>query len=262
MSQSSSKSTQYLEPRPGVLKKIKHIVVIMLENRSFDNLLGWLYDGEAPPRGQHFEGLHEDLWNPLANIDSDGNPFTEQVYVRKNGQPYRLGRKTIQSKAKFNLPSPDPGEGYRDATYQLYGTYQVDTIYPPWPTTLGYVDNYKNAMLYGTFSFQDAPTDPREIMNCYTPEQTPVLSTLARQFAVCDQWFCSVPSQTLPNRAFVHAATSCGCANNKPKMSCESPTIYNQIQTAIATTAGPISVGPSTAAHRRTRRAWNGSPSL
>ena len=38
-------------------------------------------------------------------------------------------------------------------------------------------------MLYGTFSFQDAPTDPREIMNCYTPEQTPVLSTLARQFA-------------------------------------------------------------------------------
>ena len=26
------------------LSKIEHIVVLMLENRSFDNLLGWLYD--------------------------------------------------------------------------------------------------------------------------------------------------------------------------------------------------------------------------
>ncbi len=230
---SDKSNFQYLDPRPDALKKIKHIVVLMLENRSFDNLLGWLYDHDTPLRGQRFEGLNWDLWNPLSNIDADGNRFMEKVGIRQNGKEYHLGRKKMKSEVNFSLPSPDPGEGYKDATYQLYGTYDVDDIYPPAPLALGYVDNYMNAMLYGTYSFQDAPTDPREIMTCYTPDQTPVLSTLAKEFAVCDQWYCSVPSQTLPNRDFIHAATSCGYVNNKPDNLCDVKTIYNQIQEAI-----------------------------
>ncbi len=231
----SSKDTQYLQPRPKTLKEnIDHIVVLMLENRSFDNLLGWLYEGDnQPPRGQKFEGLSWDLWNPLNNIDSDGNPFTEKVGIRKNGHQFKIGKKAMQGEVDYTLPSPDPGEGYRDATHQLYGNYLVDDVYPPEPTGLGYVENYKNAMLYGTYSFQDAPTDPREIMTCYTPAQTPVLSMLAKEFAVCDEWFCSVPSQTLPNRDFIHAATSCGYTNNKPDNICDVQTVYNQIQEAI-----------------------------
>jgi phospholipase C len=35
-----------------------------------------------------------------------------------------------------------------------------------------------------------------DIMGCHTAEQLPVLSTLAREFAVCSWWFCSVPSET------------------------------------------------------------------
>lgn len=225
--------SQYLEPRPEALEKIEHIVVLMLENRSFDNLLGWLYDKEKPLRGQRFEGLNEHLWNPLDNIDSNGHPFTEKVGVRKNGQPYKLGHTSIKAEENFHLPDPDPGEGYRDATHQLYGTYVVNDLYPPPPTGLGYVNNYKNAMLYGTFVYHDAPTDPREIMTCYTPEQVPVLSELAKQFAVLDQYFCSVPSQTLPNRDFIHAATSNGYVNNKPNNQVPAKTIYNQIQDAI-----------------------------
>ena len=84
-------------------------------------------------------------------------------------------------------------------------------------------------MLYGTYSFYDAPTDPRKIMTCYTPEQTKVLSELAKNFAICDQYYASVPSQTLPNRSFVHAATSDGNVNNSPNPFCHSKTIYNQI---------------------------------
>jgi phospholipase C len=38
-----------------------------------------------------------------------------------------------------------------------------------------------------------------------TPDQVPVLSTLAKQFALCDRWFASAPCQTWPNRWFVHA---------------------------------------------------------
>ena len=74
-------------PPPAGLQRIKHIVMLMLENRSFDNLLGWLYDTAPPARGQPFEGLNRGLWNPLDNIDLDGVPFIEKVYVRKNGEP-------------------------------------------------------------------------------------------------------------------------------------------------------------------------------
>ena len=226
--------SQYLEPNETALEKIKHIVVLMLENRSFDNLLGWLYDGEQPPRGQQFEGLHSGLWNPLDNIDADGMPFIEQVYIRKNGAPTKKKYgKPSDSKPDFTLPAPDPGEGYKDTNHQLFQFYDVAIEYPPQPTNMGFVNNYKNAMLYGTLTYGDAPTDPREIMACYTPDQTPVLSTLAKQFAVCDGWHCSVPSQTLPNRDFVHAATSCGYVNNKPQANCDAPTIYNKIQDAI-----------------------------
>lgn len=228
-------SDQYLKSDPQKLKdSVDHIVVLMLENRSFDNLLGWLYAEDAPPRGQSFHGLDWSLWNPLANVDADGNAFTEQVGVRQNGADYKIGTHDMPAKeVDYCLPRPDPGEGYRDATYQLYGTYVVDDLYPPAPTGLGYVDNYAAAMLYGTYSYRDAPTDPREIMTCYTPEQTPVLSGLAKQYAVCDEWFCSVPSQTLPNRDFIHAATSTGYVNNSPDNQCNSKTIYNQIQDAI-----------------------------
>ncbi|HEY0458558.1 MAG TPA: alkaline phosphatase family protein [Pyrinomonadaceae bacterium] len=227
--------SQYLEPDETALQKIKHVVVLMLENRSFDNLLGWLYDGEEPPRGQEFNGLHSGLWNPLENIDSDGIPFIEQVYIQKNGaSPKKSFQKSSPpAEPDYTLPSPDPGEGYKDTNHQLFQFYDAAIEYPPTPTNMGFVNNYKNAMLYGTFAYGDAPTDARKIMTCYTPAQTPVLSTLARAFAVCDEWFCSVPSQTLPNRDFVHAATSGGHVNNQPVADCAAPTIFNKLQDAI-----------------------------
>ena len=228
-------SKQYLPQQLDKLKSnIDHIVVLMLENRSFDNLLGWLYDKDGPPSGQEFDGLNKAMWNPLDNIDSNGNPFTEQVPIRKNGEDYYIGGKKVKSKGvDYSLPNPDPGEGFADTTYQLYGTYKVDADYPPMATNQGFVNNYKDAQLFGTYTYQDGVCDPREIMTCYTPEQVFALSTLAKEYAVCDQWFCSVPSQTLTNRDFFHAAQSEGQVNNDPNGPCGAKTIFNQIQDAI-----------------------------
>ncbi len=225
---------QSLKPNKKELQsKIKHIVVLMLENRSFDNLLGWLYEGKKIPHGQSFEGLNWDLWNPLDNIDDEGNPFIEKVPIEQNGQKKECLGKPVPNAVDYCLPNPDPGEGFADTNHQLFLKYRVGSLYPPKPVNMGFVQNYNNAMLYGTYTFGDTPTDPRKIMRCYTPEQTPVLSALARGFAVCDQYFASVPSQTLPNRAFVHAATSDGNVNNAPDPFCRSKTIFNQIQNAV-----------------------------
>ena len=51
---------------------------------------------------------------------------------------------------------------------------------------------------------------PASIMGMYAAETLPVLSGLAKGFAVCDGWFASVPTQTFPNRAFAVAGTSLG----------------------------------------------------
>jgi len=53
-------------------------------------------------------------------------------------------------------------------------------------------------------------------MGCYDPAVPSVLTTLAREFAVCDEWYCSAPTQTWPNRRFFHSATSWGDVENTP----------------------------------------------
>jgi phospholipase C len=94
----------------------------------------------------------------------------------------------------------DPGHGFVDTMEQLCGT--ASGTYPPYPpvTNSGFVASY----------FQFDPENASAIMHCYAPEQLPILTTLAQEFAVCDRWFSSMPGPTWPNRFFVHAASSAG----------------------------------------------------
>ena len=229
--------SQNLEPNPDAWKNIDHIVVVMLENRSFDCMLGWLYDEEKPPRGQYFEGLNDDICNNLEVVDSNGVSFIEQVYARRNGEPPRKGTYGVRKKAEYptmwNLPAADPGEGFKDTNAQLFERWDVANDYPPDPTMGGFVQNYQGAMVFGSSTFGDDPVNPRQIMAAYTPHQLPVLSGLAKAYAVCDHWHCSVPSQTWPNRAFAFAATSEGNVNNRPDWVIEGETIYDRLQDAI-----------------------------
>ena len=79
----------------------------------------------------------------------------------------------------------------------------------------GFVTDYISAF---TAEMGRQPTydEYRQIMTGYTPEQMPVLSTLARGFATFDHWFADVPSQTFTNRSFFHAATASGLLVNAP----------------------------------------------
>ena len=87
----------------------------------------------------------------------------------------------------------------------------------------GFVKNY--------LAQRDGPIG-RNIMHYFTPKQVPVISALAKQFAVCDRWFASAPCQTWPNRWFVHAATADGHENNNPVHLPDVDTIYNRFERA------------------------------
>src|SRR5207302_5082671 len=67
--------------------------------------------------------------------------------------------------------------------------------------------------------------DPTIVMHAFAPEQLPVLNALAREFAVCDHWFSSMPGPTWPNRFFIHAASSGGLD--------DSPTALQSLETLL-----------------------------
>jgi phospholipase C len=191
------------------LNNIDHFVVLMLENRSFDCMLGKLY-----PAAADFDGL--------TGTESNPNPPGPPVTVW-NAPPNT-------SKDTMTIPDPDPGELWTDINFQIYGTANVPSPsppQPPLPPMSGFVENYlaQAATAPGTYG-------PKSIMHYFVPTQVPVISTLAKQFAVSDRWFAAAPCQTWPNRFFVHAATAGGRQNNEPYGLLDATTIFNRFELA------------------------------
>ena len=177
------------------LQTIDHIVVLMLENRSFDMMLGFLYDdrGNVSLSGQPFDGLTGAEYN----LDASGK---------------KVGVFKIDAKKKYAyyMPGADPGEHFQDANVQLFGKDP-----PPVgkaPTVGGFAVNFKAAIAYDKKEKRKvlSGTVTSNIMGMFPRQMLPILSGLARGYAVCDRWFSSVPTQTMPNRAFVCAGTSQG----------------------------------------------------
>src|SRR6202789_608667 len=192
------------------LSSIEHIVVLMLENRSFDHMLGFLYSasGNVSPTGQPFEGLTGTESNPGEN----GGVVPVFPIQAADGNAYFM-------------PGADPGEGYSATNSQLFGTVKAPV--PPVATNQGFVTDFSYTLGWeGPEKWSILPgTTANSIMGIFTPAMLPVLSGLAQGFAVCDYWFGSVPTETLPNRAFVNAGTSQGHMDDKTtKYTC--PTIY------------------------------------
>ncbi|HEX7138320.1 MAG TPA: alkaline phosphatase family protein [Vicinamibacterales bacterium] len=183
------------------LTNVEHIVVLMLENRSLDNLLGYLYSPtnlpQVTPGNPPYDGLA--FGGPYSNKDLSGNPVTANMPT-SNWPPARN---------PHEVPYPDPGEPFDDVTEQVA---KGDMS--------GFVKNYQSQK--GVTG-----TNAAQIMQSYSSQQLTVLSALASSFAVSDAWFCSMPTQTWPNRAFVHAGSSQGNAVNSPYLPYTIDTVYN-----------------------------------
>jgi phospholipase C len=225
-------------PTPRAKPGFDHLVVVMGENRSFDNVLGWLYDADTLPDGASFDGL---AFGDYANTAPDGETVPAHVYAGATD-------------AIMSRPDPDPGEEYPHVNTQLFGTIDpagnataaIDEMAAPFnappagtaPSMDGFVTDYANHVEHHLRAPGDR--DIHQIMGSFSPEMVPVLSTLARGFAVYDAWNCAVPSQTFCNRSFFHAATSHGFVTNhggkegyrKWLDAKAAPTIFNRLEDA------------------------------
>lgn len=191
---------------------IENVIVVMLENRSYDNMLGGLYlpTNPAPynqaPLGQNnLNGLNGSESNPIST------PTTPLPNIPVHNQTAwtQIGG-TGTYYPPTTIPLIDPGEAFSDMAWQITGSQQTANPYgPPWTPPLtamqGFVDDYAN-LTPSDFVVQPTSANVPDVMNYFTPDQVPVTAWLANNFAVCDQWFASAPCQTFTNRAFTHCA--------------------------------------------------------
>ncbi len=155
---------------PG-LDKLEHIVVLMMENRSFDHMLGALT--AVNPK---IDGIKPGLGNP----DTTGAMVAPQPLAEFQGQL-----------------EPDPDHHFPAVDLQIFGgdPARVASMH-------GFVKSY--------FNQQGDIKHSQKIMYYFTPDKLPVLTTLAKEFAVFNRWFSSIPGPTICNRAFAHYGTSFG----------------------------------------------------
>jgi len=158
---------------PPGLDNLKHIVVLMMENRSFDHMLGSLTAVDA-----RIDGITPDLSNP----DTNGNAVKPQPLAEFQAQ--------LQ---------PDPDHHFPAVDLQIFGG---DTSANRVANMQGFVKSY--------FNQQRDVGHSQKIMYYFAQKDLPVLTTLALEFAVFNRWFASIPGPTICNRAFAHYGTSFG----------------------------------------------------
>ena len=204
---------------------IKHIVVLMLENRSFDNVLAWLYDqGETP------QSFIPSSTNPSYNGLSGNtlwlytNFLTDSLGNIVFSSPPIKGVPSVKPGKYLNSPQYDPYEPFQNVTTQIYGI-KGSSI----PTMSGFLQDYSGQWLER--DWLGSKKDICAVMETYTDNELPVLYGLAKHYAISDLWFSSVPSQTNPNRAFSICGTSEGQIVNGTlgKSLFQSDTIWNRL---------------------------------
>ncbi|MCD2259862.1 alkaline phosphatase family protein [Psychroserpens luteolus] len=170
--------------------EIKHIVYLMLENRSLDQLLGWLYDEKTKPLINNIPPQDKPTYNGLK----------EHTYF--NYDKYGNKHFVVKGVDHMNVPIHDPHEKYQHVNVQLFDT-AVNQPCGKKPPMSGFYKDFA--------SYDD---QVHQIMQTYTPKDLPVLNGLAKAFSVSDHYFCSVPTQTNCNRAFAAAGNSLGYNND------------------------------------------------
>ncbi len=159
---------------PAHESPIDTVVVLMMENRSFDHYLGWLgTDHEYLESGRRRYG-------PKFRIAAQ----TDVVYPDHEGAPvstYPLVGAPGETNPWRGCNHPNPGHGWFAGRAELKGGFL-------------------------------APGSGNDVfaLGYYQAEDVSVHAQLAKRFTVCDRHYASLLGGTFPNRQYMHAASSNG----------------------------------------------------
>jgi phospholipase C len=205
---------------PIIKEKIKHVVVLMFENRSFDHLLGampgvnGLFDAEGRPR--------QDVYNLTDPLNPPGNDNPKHL-------PFAIRPGVSERTYIIN-----PNHGFAGVMADLYGPGTTGVIlgqplnspYRTYPEiNSGFI--HTNNVPAGL-----PPEYPEQysVMAYFEWESMKVFHRLAKEFVVCDNWFCDFPGHTNPNRAFMHCATTGHMTMDSNTTEVFEPTIFERLE--------------------------------
>ncbi|MGZ6691223.1 MAG: alkaline phosphatase family protein [Solirubrobacteraceae bacterium] len=172
----------------NALDQIEHIVVLMMENRSFDHMLGYLrLSGRRP----ELDGLQAGM----ANVYHDRSG----KFPRYDGLSFGVHELPVTQLTK----AQDPPHGGSSVDKQLKNKNG------------GFVQTYMDER------GGPAEVHPGDVMGYHTERHLPVYDHLSEKFCICDRWYSSVAGSTLPNRLYAMAGRAAGKRDN------DSPPIYH-----------------------------------
>jgi phospholipase C len=169
--------------------KIKNVVVLVQENRSFDALVGGL------------------------NYSEDIDGLVYRAYCNPKNVTVPNGEASCASMTAANVAADDPNHAISGVNMQLYSTYH--------PNETAIKAGDEEAAMMGFLTEQQLSyhtnniTRAAEAINYPSPEHLSVLSTLAENYLLFDQWFAAIPGPTNCNRAYITSGTSHGWGNDE-----------------------------------------------
>ncbi|HTO00325.1 MAG TPA: alkaline phosphatase family protein [Microthrixaceae bacterium] len=162
---------------PASSAPIDHVVILMMENRSFDHYLGWLgRDGDYLRRGV-------ERYGPTFRIDAQPN----QTYLDSSGNPLDTYQLTADS-----MNNPWRGCGFDDPGH-----------------------SWDNGRAQRDLGFLGAGTgNDRFAIGYHGPDDLPFTSRMAKRFTTFDRYHASLLGPTQPNREYLHGGQSGGHKDN------------------------------------------------
>ncbi|MEO8001300.1 MAG: alkaline phosphatase family protein [Arenimonas sp.] len=149
----------------NMAEKFDHVVVLMMENRSFDQVLGYLSRDAGRTDVDGLPPANSPAAVPIAN-----------TYASRTYRPAH-----IQDTAWFGFDVSGPAHEHESVVSQM-------------SDGMGhFVSNFAKRV-------GDDQTKLQRIMDYYGPNELRAYAELTSNFAICDHWFCSHVGPTWPNR--------------------------------------------------------------
>jgi len=161
------------------LSDVRHIVILMQENRAFDHYFGTL----SGVRG---------FSDPDVPRNANGTPIFDQYGYQPGTGPSATGY--LQPFNLLNNPPAENGEDTNDISHDWV------TQHDSWNG--GRLDSFIKAHLSA-----DGTTNGPVTMGYFTRSELAFYYALADAFTICDSYFCSVLGPTDPNRLMAFSAS-------------------------------------------------------
>jgi phospholipase C len=187
----------------GDVHKVKHVIVIMQENHSFDNYFGALPYAPNTPYRHELGGCRKDDHDCVDGLTCKTDKLGTLTCFNSNLDDN--GSTVFSFHDNRRCAGPDLDHSWFQTHEEINFLDPTRTLFDPRSDGFVRVNDITEQHDNGV----ESPTDD-QTMGFYTQDDIPFYYDLAQKFAVGDRYFAAVLGPTFPNRSYLLAATSFG----------------------------------------------------